>query len=88
MDTPFKINLISTGPKREEVSIFWQMIWEHQPSVVVMLTNVKENGKVRLNSHSLCVAKFKVQLLVLVPLSCSGLGNDCYSSVVHQQFHA
>ena len=37
-----------TGPKPEEVSIFWQMIWEQKPAVVVMLTNVIENGKVRL----------------------------------------
>ena len=35
------------GPKPEEVSIFWQMIWEQKPAVVVMLTNVVENGKVR-----------------------------------------
>ncbi len=83
MYTLFKIKLISTGPKREEVSIFWQMIWEQQPSVAVMLTNVKENGKVIV-----CLQILKVQLLVLVPLSCSGLENDCYSSLVHQQFDA
>ena len=35
-----------TGPKVEEVSIFWQMVMEHKPAVVVMLTNVEENGKV------------------------------------------
>ena len=35
-----------TGPKVEEVSIFWQMLMEHKPAVVVMLTNVEENGKV------------------------------------------
>ena len=81
MYTALKIKLILTGPKREEVSIVWQMIWEHQPSVVVMLTNVKENGKVRLNSHSLCVwTILNVQLLVLVALSCSGLENGCYNS--------
>ena len=85
--TALKIKLTLTGPKREEVSIFWQMIWEHQPSVVVMLTNVKENGKVWLNSHSMCFCTIlKVYLLVLVALSCSGLENDCYCSVVHQQF--
>ena len=81
MYTALKIKLILTGPKREEVSIFWQMIWDHQPSVVVMLTNVKENGKVGLNSHSLCVCT-NVQLLVLVALSCSGLKNNCYDPVV------
>ena len=37
-----------TGPKVEEVAIFWQMVMEHKPAVVVMLTNVEENGKVWL----------------------------------------
>ena len=44
-----------TGPKPEEVSIFWQMIWEQKPTVVVMLTNVKENGKVELQYVTLCI---------------------------------
>ena len=37
---------IYTGPKVDEVGIFWQMVMEHKPAVVVMLTNVEENGKV------------------------------------------
>ena len=35
---------IYTGPKVEEVAIFWQMVMEHKPTVVVMLTKVEENG--------------------------------------------
>ena len=39
-------NCIFSGPKLEEVSIFWQMVMEQKPAVVVMLTKVEENGKV------------------------------------------
>ena len=44
---------IYTGPKVEEVGIFWQMVMEHKPTVVVMLTNVEENGKVWMVFESL-----------------------------------
>ena len=44
MNNPFLP--IYTGPKVEEVGIFWQMVMEHKPAVVVMLTKVEENGKV------------------------------------------
>ena len=43
--------LTHTGPRLEEVTIFWQMVMEHKPAVIVMLTNVEENGKV----SSLCL---------------------------------
>ena len=39
-------NYIHSGPKLEEVAIFWQMVMEQKPAVVVMLTKVEENGKV------------------------------------------
>ena len=42
-----------TGPKVEEVGIFWQMVMEHKPTVVVMLTKVEENGKVWMVFESL-----------------------------------
>ena len=44
---------IYTGPKLEEVAIFWQMVMEHKPTVVIMLTNVEENGKVWMVYESL-----------------------------------
>ena len=46
-------NYIYSGPKLEEVAIFWQMVMEQKPAVVVMLTKVEENGKV----SSLCTPK-------------------------------
>ena len=37
----------SAGPTPETISDFWQMIWDVRPAVIVMLTKVDENGKVR-----------------------------------------
>ena len=39
--------LVFIGPKPETISDFWQMVVDHKPSVVVMLTKVNESGKVR-----------------------------------------
>ena len=36
-----------SGPTPETISDFWQMIWNVKPAVIVMLTKVDENGKVR-----------------------------------------
>ena len=35
------------GPTPETITDFWQMIWDVRPAVIVMLTKVFENGKVR-----------------------------------------
>ena len=35
------------GPTPETISDFWQMIWDVRPAVIVMLTKVNENGRVR-----------------------------------------
>ena len=53
-----------SGPKLEEVAIFWQMVMEQKPAVVVMLTKVEENGKV----SSLCTLHQKL-LCILCMLS-------------------
>ena len=50
---------IYTGPNVEEVGIFWQMVMEHKPTVVVMLTNVEENGKVWMVLESLHLTNTK-----------------------------
>ena len=38
--------LLPIGPTPTTISDFWQMIWDHKSSVIVMLTKVQENGKV------------------------------------------
>ena len=51
---------IYSGPKLEEVAIFWQMVMEQKPAVVVMLTKVEENGKV----SSLCTLLHQTLLCI------------------------
>ena len=38
--------LLPIGPTPTTISDFWQMIWDHKPAVIVMLTKFQENGKV------------------------------------------
>ena len=65
---------IYTGPKVEEVGIFWQMVMEHKPAVVVMLTNVEENGKVWMVYESLQLSNiYKMQPFCMI-IVCQDLG--------------
>ena len=60
---------IYSGPKLEEVAIFWQMVMEQKPAVVVMLTKVEENGKVSspctLHKRLLCILCIYIVYAVL-----------------------
>ena len=37
---------LSSGPTPNSISDFWQMIWDHRPPVLVMLTQPEEKGRV------------------------------------------
>ena len=54
-------NYIYSGPKLEEVAIFWHMVMEQKPAVVVMLTKVEENGKV----SSLCTLQQTLSCIIV-----------------------
>lgn len=42
-----KVYICAQGPTERTVSDFWRMIDEHKVSVIVMLTGIEENGKVK-----------------------------------------
>lgn len=41
-----KAFIATQGPKEESKGHFWRMVWANNVSVVIMLCNFKENGKV------------------------------------------
>jgi protein-tyrosine phosphatase len=42
-----KAYIATQGPKPQTVDDFWRMVWHEQVSLIVMVANVTENGKVR-----------------------------------------
>ena len=47
-----------TGPKQNTLDDFWRMIWQDDVQAIVMLTNLKEAGKVCIVAITIKITTF------------------------------
>lgn len=50
VDTP-KYYIATQGPKDDTVRDFWRMVWHVKSSVIIMLTNLTEKGKIKCSKY-------------------------------------
>ena len=56
--TKYDMYYFCLGPLEETIEDFWRMIWEMKTFTVVMLTDLKERGRVRLNDYICLLLSF------------------------------
>ena len=56
--------MAAQSPLEDTVTDFWQMVWETQSRVIVMLCNIEEEGKVRFRQE----IKIKISSIMMTSL--------------------
>ena len=81
-DGVFNLFLFISGPKPETVNDFWRMIFEFKCPTIVMLTTLKEMGKVRELKNEILMQRSRIPYFQLKGEARTGHGRYCFGNGV------
>ena len=73
--------LATQGPLNETVEVFWRMLWEHNSTIVVMLTKLREMGRDKCAQYWPSERSARYQYFVVDPLAEYNMPQ--YLSLIH-----